>query len=399
MRNSIVFILYSPFPNYTGGRETWLYNLTISLCKRGYEVKIYTFKDDSYPISFCFPDKYNIKIIRTFTLDTFSITKIFSRNYFRIFNFLLFNIQVFSMCLVNSKDTTYIALGPIIESMALALLKKVKKNIRYLCSVRGLHAFELSQSFPRLKKIIYQLEKMTIEKAEMVFANGFDTQEYISKIGYKSYVLPNGVNFKKFSTSSDDIEDSNIVMNDTNTFYIVSTATLQDIKGIKPFIKSLGMLKKMNCKKFKAIWVGKGSSNKYNDLIRKEDVSQYIIFTGERTNTCEFLQKANAVACLSGGAGMSMALLEAMASSKIIVAWDTPVYRQLIKDRVSGFLVEKDNHIELAKTLNYIINGGSSLEYIGVNAKEIAKEYDWENVTSKLLNYIGYKEDRNMRGI
>ena len=31
---NIVFLLNSPYPYYTGGRETWLYNITQRLCER-----------------------------------------------------------------------------------------------------------------------------------------------------------------------------------------------------------------------------------------------------------------------------------------------------------------------------------------------------------------------------
>lgn len=54
-----------------------------------------------------------------------------------------------------------------------------------------------------------------------------------------------------------------------------------------------------------------------------------------------------------GGGGTSNALMEQMAASKIIVAWDNPIFRQLLCDS-SGYLVEQYSIDELTNCLVHI---------------------------------------------
>jgi glycosyltransferase involved in cell wall biosynthesis len=389
MRNNkqISFILYSPFPNYSGGRETWLFNIIKRMDEIGYKITIYTYKDNSINQFFDLAQFNNVTLKYTYILESIFILKKLSRSYIKILNFVLFNFQVFLRTFL-SKDDIFIALGPITESLSLCWLKKLKPKIKYICSVRGLHAVMLSDTYPRLSKSWYKLEKYTIQKADITLCNGYDTQSYIDKLGINSYVMPNGVDFKYFKNNTKDIEDSSLIMNNNETFYIVSTATIQDIKGIQPLLKSLGILKDSTKSDFKVIWVGKGNVNLYDEEIISNKVSDNIIFIGERKNTSEFLRKADVVLCLSGGGGMSMALLEAMASKKIIIAWNTPIYTQLIQDGISGILVEENNYAKLADRIEYVIKNKKQLENLGIEAQKIASEFDWNIITHKLIDFI-----------
>lgn len=387
MNKDINFVIFSPFPDTTGGRETWIYGMTSNLCKKGYNVNIYTYKGVNTSSNFTFPNYFKVRLIRNYTLDSFRFLRVFSKSYLRLINLVLFDIQIFFKCLF-SKQKVFIALGPITESIPFVLIKMIKKDVKYICFVRGLHALVLSKTFPKITRLIYQLEELTIKKADLVLVNGKDLKDYVNNLGYNAQFLPNGIDISKFLEDKEQTCDSNDIMKDKSVFYIVSTASVLDIKGIIPLIKALGVLKKLTKKYFKVIWVGKGSSLKYRDLIDEEQVKDNFCFIGERKNISEFLHKANVVTCLSGGGGMSNAMLEAMACGKIILAWDTPIYRQLVENGVSAFLIEQDNHRQLAETLLYIMDNESKLKEVGKNAQEIAKQFDWDHITDKFLNYV-----------
>lgn len=386
-KKKISFVLYSPFPNYSGGRETWLFNIIKKLNSRGFDITIYTFKDDSYNIFFDIEKMDNVNIIKCYTLESIKVTKFISRSYLGVVNRLMFGIQVFWKA-VRSNDVYYIALGPITESLPIRALKRIKPHVKHICSIRGLQATELSNTFPLLKNIWYNLEKRNIQKSDLTICNGYDTQEYVMKLGFKSKVIPNGVDYNYYKNNEEDYEDSASFMGDLDSFYLLSTATIQDIKGIPTLIKSLNILKKSTSCDIRVIWVGKGDVNAYNKQIDEFKLSKMIVFTGERKNTAEFLRKANVVLCLSGGGGMSMAALEAMAAGKIIIAWDTPIYRQLIQNEHSGLLVEEHNHEELAEKIKYVASNYEHLFHLGANAQEIAKKFDWEEITNQLLEKL-----------
>jgi glycosyltransferase involved in cell wall biosynthesis len=386
--NHISFILYSPFPNYSGGRETWLYNVIKRLDRMGFKITIYVYKDNSIKQFFDTAIFDNVVIRYCYTLESNKFLKKISRSYLKVLNLILFNIQIFFMTLFSS-DEKFIALGPIIESLSMCWLKGIKHNNMYICSVRGLHAMMLSNSYPKLKKLWYYLEKYTLQKSDLVLCNGYDTQCYINKYNINSFVMPNGVDFDYFKNNSGDIEDSkSIIVEDNDIFYIVSTATIQSIKGIPSLLKSMFLLKNSTNLKYKVIWVGKGNTKAYDDEITSKNLTENIIFTGERKNTAEFLRRADLVLCLSGGGGMSMALLEAMAAGKIIIAWNTQIYTQLIEDGISGLLVEENNYVELAEKIKYVIKNKENLLKLGIEAQKIASNYDWDKITQTLIDYL-----------
>lgn len=383
----ISFVLYSPFPNYSGGRETWLYNIIKGLVKLDYKVIIYTFKDDTNKQFFDISDIQNITVKKMLTLESLKLLKVISRSYLRIINLILFNIQVFFRALFSDEDN-FISLGPITESLPICLLKRFKPNIQYVCSVRGLHAMMLTQTFPALKRIWYYLEKYSLKKADIIMCNGYDTQDYVRNMGLESKVMPNGVDYQYFKHSVVNKEDSIELMSEDETFYIVSTATIQDIKGIPDLIKAMIELKKTPSFNYKVIWVGKGDPSKYKYELLNNDLQTKLIFTGERKNTAEFLKKADIVLCLSGGGGMSMALLEAMAAGCIIIAWDTPIYRQLLRNGFSGILVEENNYLELSDSIKYVKKNKKELLSLGYEAQKKSEQFDWSKLVKRFLSIL-----------
>lgn len=389
----ISFVIYSPFPNYSGGRETWLFNMIKRLVKMNYSITIYTFKDESYYQFFNLEKLENVKLKKCATLESFKISRLFSRSYLRIMNLLVFDIQVFLRALF-SNETCFVSLGPITESLPICWLKSIKPNIKYICSVRGLHALMLTQTYPAFESAWNFLEKYTFKKSDTIMCNGYDTLDYVKSLGFSAKLMPNGVDFMHFKNSYEEKEDSLSLMANSDTFYITSTATIQDIKGIPALIKAMKILNNdYDCPNYKVIWVGKGDSSIYDQDLQKNQVRNNIVFTGERKNTVEFLKKADVVLCLSGGGGMSMALLEAMASGCIIIAWNTPIYTQLLEENISAILVEENNYMQLAEKIKYVMDNKNNLIGLGIEAQKKSKVYDWENLVNRLIEIMEEKND------
>src|SRR5437588_866515 len=49
MTGQVTFLIYSPFPKYSGGRENWLHNLAPHLIKRGHPVRVVSYASDRRP--------------------------------------------------------------------------------------------------------------------------------------------------------------------------------------------------------------------------------------------------------------------------------------------------------------------------------------------------------------
>lgn|GEM_PF-6685682 len=391
MRKIVHFILNSPFPNYTGGRETWLYNVATRLADEDYTVHIYTTKNDEYPKSFNI-DKSNIKIFRVKTLMSNPFIKEFLRSYLLVFETISFIISIY-LCMRRQilKNETVIAMGPLEDSVAGIMLRR-SRPIKLVCSLRGFHAAVMTKRLPHLKKLWYSIEKHAIKVADRVWCNGYDTLEYVRKGGFEAVMMPNGVDVGHFVSDSIKWEpgkekDKDLFADEKKT-YVVSTATLLPIKGMSKLIEAVSILKERGLNEYRIIWVGKGDPIPYIEEARRRGIENKIEFIGERTDMAPYLRAANIVVCLSGGGGLSMAALEGMAAGKNIIAWDSGVYRQLLHHLKSALLIEENNSIALADAMEEITNNQALYSSMGNEARKAVLSYDWSNVLNKFKKEI-----------
>lgn len=83
-----------------------------------------------------------------------------------------------------------------------------------------------------------------------------------------------------------------------------------------------------------------------------------------------------------------VALLEAMAAGRIVVASDLPAIREYIRHGENGFLVEPENPQALADTLQSIlINPELALPVVSV-ARETARKYTWKRTLKTILSTL-----------
>jgi len=382
------FIIYSPFPHYTGGIETWLFNVSNSLANKNYKVNIFSYKDNTLEKSFVIKND-NITIYRIGILRSNNFLRKFIRSYLIIVDDIIFSLRM--SIAINKKikkNSTIISLGPIVSCLPVILNNIFYKRYKLICSVRGFHAKIITNRFKKLKILWYWLEEISFKKSDCIWCNGQDTLKYVINKGYQATLMPNGVDFKKYNKGNNsylNFQEVDNLFNNSRSVYIVSTATLLKIKGVNELIKCLPKVAEHSKKKFKVIWVGKGNKDKYIKFAKELGVDNYIEFIGERKDTAPYLKLADIILCLSGGGGISMALLETMASAKPIIAWNNNVYRQLLKHNISGILVPNKNSDKLADALIDLINNYNSYKHLGKEASRISKEYDWENIVKKVI--------------
>lgn len=395
MGKTIHLILNSPFPNYTGGRETWLYNVASRLATAECPIRIYTTLNDELPQSFQIHNPY-VEIDRVTTLFSYRILRIVLRKYLATLDFFAFAFVVFLRLrrYVAAHDIV-VTLGPIEESVAVRLLLHIR-TCTFVCSVRGFHADVLTRQFPLLRKLWHALEGSGLKKAHRIWCNGYDTLEYVRAMGLAAEVIPNGVDTRHYaqtqSEATREFEQDKVLFSDREKRYIVSTATLLPIKGIKELIDAAFMLKRKGLKCWKIIWLGKGRAAQYIEYAKERGLGGHIVFPGERRDTAPYLQAGDMTVCLSGGGGLSMAVLEAMASGKPIIAWDNAVYRQILRHKESAFLVPEGNSEVLADALVELMEKYESYTYMGTEAQKAVLPYDWNAVVNKVQQEIQAKQ-------
>jgi len=89
--------------------------------------------------------------------------------------------------------------------------------------------------------------------------------------------------------------------------------------------------------------------------------------------------------------GLSVAMLEAMACSKPIVAFDYPFTREIVKNMENGILVTPKDTLELSKAISFLLSDDKARKRIGNSACQyVRKNHDWNVIVQKYLKTYTY---------
>lgn len=111
---------------------------------------------------------------------------------------------------------------------------------------------------------------------------------------------------------------------------------------------------------------------------------------GYRTDIAELLKIANVYAFPSYREGLSVALMEAMASGLPLIASKIRGNVDLVKDGINGYLVEPNDVCVWGEKIQYLKDNNSEQKIMRKNNQNDMKKYD-KNVVKKQL-YSIYKE-------
>jgi len=387
----ITFIIFSSFPSYSGGRENWLFNVLQRLDRQGYETTVYAYHSPEPP----FYDLSGLKRLRLVQVPAlrrarwFRIANRFTLNLLFWLDAYLFVRRTRERLLAEWGGGTIVAMNPIIDVYPALRLKRSRPDVRVACSVRGRAAWELSLRSPWARPLLRRLERRTLEQCDAVLSNGLDTQAYLQSLGIPSVVVPNGVDLERFAGAVGDVPETEHLreMRADGTGIIMMVATLRGVKGTYALLEAATRLEEAG-RRFAIVFVGKGEQQRYRRKARALGVEDSVLFAGEQRNVPAFLALADVSVNLSGGGGMSMATLESMAAGKAVVAWDTPVYTQLIEHGRSGLLVREGDGEALSGQLSRLLDDRDLRETLGRAARARARDYDWDAVTTRLLDAL-----------
>ncbi|MGD9117494.1 MAG: glycosyltransferase family 4 protein [Dehalococcoidia bacterium] len=249
-------------------------------------------------------------------------------------------------------------------------------------------AEDSSNSHPLLRNTFRKTEFLNLSRASQIWSNGFDTSSYLNKLGFHATLMKNGVDCYEFNKPEDQYSCPDFL--DKNLTNITMVATLRTTRGIDTSIKACSYLSQIT-KNFHMVFVGKGSKTRWEKLAKEMNVDEHIRFAGERTDIADILHFSDIVLAFCNeqyASGLSMSLLEAMASRKAIVAWDNAIYNQLLSDHNNALLVPEKNSTALAHAVLELINNPNLRRRIGSNARKTVADYDWAVVVADFRKFI-----------
>jgi len=219
--------------------------------------------------------------------------------------------------------------------------------------------------------------KIAVSKPAMEFASKYVPGEY--------NIIPNGIDLAHFSPDVSPIDEFC-----DGKLNILFVARLESRKGLNYLIKAYKRVKE-EFSNSRLIIVGPGTRlrRKYERQVKRNRL-QDVVFVGyvSYAELPRYYKTAD-IFCspATGRESFGIALLEAMAVGKPIVASNIDGYANLITDGVEGLLVPPKDEKALAQALISLMANESLRQQMGARERLTAKKYDWKHVAQRVFDY------------
>jgi glycosyltransferase involved in cell wall biosynthesis len=122
-------------------------------------------------------------------------------------------------------------------------------------------------------------------------------------------------------------------------------------------------------------------------LARNLGVDDVVHFLGHRNDIADLITRARVVVHTSDSEGTPNAVMEAMASGRPVVATDAGDVERLIQDRVSGFVVRRDDSDRLLACIVEILTDDELANRLGRAARNYAiKEFGLSRLVERTFD-------------
>jgi len=164
---------------------------------------------------------------------------------------------------------------------------------------------------------------------------------------------------------------------------VICVARLIERKGQHHLLEAGAILKRMGKEGFRIVFVGTGDAQPLlKKRCRELGLDTIVEFKGfvDWEEVIALYQKAHVFVLPSYNEGMSIALLEAMASGLPVIVTDTGGTKELVK-KENGMVVPWADADALANALTSLFESPIRMCSMGHNSRSIAMQFNWEKFT------------------
>jgi glycosyltransferase involved in cell wall biosynthesis len=234
-----------------------------------------------------------------------------------------------------------------------------------------------------LKLITTTLYKIALKKADTLFFQNSENQDYMLKkgiIGNRYKLIPgSGVNVEKFNLLE---YPPNSALN------FIYVGRVMKAKGIDYFLESARLFKIKN-PNINFHILGDYEED-YQSVLEDYQRNGYILYHGKVDDVREYYKIAHAIIHPTFHEGMSNVLLEASSSGRPVIASNIPGCLEIIDEGKSGFTFEVKNQISLNNAIDNFINlSYEEMKQMGLNAREkVIAEFDRKKIVNIYIEKI-----------
>ena len=177
------------------------------------------------------------------------------------------------------------------------------------------------------------------------------------------------------------------ISEDTYTIGIVARLLKPDRKG---HLALLEVLARPEAKEWRLVIIGKaawwyGGTRTVEKLAKKLGVTDQVIWTGHQVDVRPYIDACDVIALPSISEGCPLALQEAMAMSRPVVAYDGTGSVEVVGDNEGGLLVPNQNVNALAEALSIYENRESRAKDGIIARKRIERVFDLPQYIERLI--------------
>jgi len=267
----------------------------------------------------------------------------------------------------------------------------IPKNIRPK-TVTTLHGWWIGSS---LKLKFYDwLDLMAIRDFDGIVTVADHIKEELLRKGFspgKIECIPNGVDVKKAnSCNGSKVRDELKIASDSTVIGIAGR--LNKEKGHEFLLRSL-----VNLTNVILLIVGTGPlEKKLMALADKLNMRQRTIFAGFKNDACDYIAAMDIFVLPSLSEGLPLALLEAMAASKPVIASNVGGIPKVVDGKNTGLLVEPKNVPELGKAISKLMSDREFAVLLAKNGRNFVENNYSLTITTRKYEelYLGLLKAR-----
>lgn len=263
-----------------------------------------------------------------------------------------------------------------------------KKGTKVIYTAHGFHFFK---GAPLVNWLAYYPAERWLARHTDVLIT-INTEDYeiakkfkVNRIEYVPGVGIDTDKFKNIEVNRTEKRESLGVSEDD--FMIISVGELNKNKNHQVIIRAIAKLRN---EKIKYVLCGQGPlETELRELAKELDVENQVKFLGFRKDVPDLMKVADLFAFPSYREGLSLSLMEAMASGLPVVCSNIRGNSDLIEDGKGGYLVHKYDAEGFIEAINILTLNKNLREKMGERNLENIKKFDLDNVKKEMLSIYG----------
>ncbi|RAS79918.1 glycosyltransferase family 4 protein [Priestia endophytica] len=276
-------------------------------------------------------------------------------------------------------------MGGVITRLAAKAARKNGTKVFYTA-----HGFHFYKGAPLKNWIVYYpIEKWLAKYTDKLITITNEDHELSTK-KFKSdtyHVHGVGVNSKKYFLLN--AEDRAALVNQLgysqDQFLILCTGELNKNKNQSTLIKAIAEISK-EYSNIKLLLAGNGPMEyELKSIVESLEISDLVDFLGYRTDLEKFVNVCDLVVSASFREGLPLNIMEAMLCRKPVIASINRGHKELVKNNVTGFLVNPFDEREFVSSILQLIRNKEQAISFGKNGFKFVQPFTEENVINDLI--------------